>query len=406
MSPLEGETADEGTTASAEPSDAAKKRVVISVHRSSNALVLSGPGRELDRIVRLIDELSFNFIVGDAEFRIFHLQAADPVKTVEILEGLFNPRQSERPRQGEERGALPPPKISAVADPRARSVIVRAKPTDFVLIEEIVAQLDSLGTDARIEYRRYTLEHATPEVAQRMLEQLIEQLRAVQPGDQITVLADPRTRGLIVAARPALFSEIDDMVSRIDSPSDFASADVVLVPLKLASAASLAPVLQAMLRPADDGTVTPEARALQEQIRRLRIRDGNGDLVELDLRQPIKIMADSLSGAGGGNRIIVSSTPSNVIALEAVVKLFDTVPVAEGLSVRLVRLERANAETVSDVIEEIFEQSSELARSPAGQGEPANPSGRALVRPLHVAVDRRTNTLILSGEPATVALAI
>src|SRR5690606_34934332 len=71
----------------------------------------------------------------------------------------------------------------------------------------------------------------------------------------------------------------------------------------------------------------------------------------------------------------------------------------------IVRLDNADAQTVSATLTQIFAQGQRLAAGPAGPAEPASETGRALTAPLNVAVDQRSNSLILTGKPETLDLA-
>ncbi len=380
--------------------------VVIAVEKETNSLLLSGPRRELEAIEELIRQLSFGYVEGEMEFRIFRIERADPLAVARTLDGLFNVKVPEGvDAQGNP--ILPPPTIAAVTDRRARSIIVRARPQDFIAIEQVVRQLDAPELRPVLEFRTFPLQHVTPARVLPAVEQLLAQLRESRPGDPITVTADARNRALIVAAPVESFDSVREILDILDTPPAFLQTEVAIIPLKKASAPQLVGVLRAMLQPDASGTVTPEALALQEQVRLLQVRGANGLPVRLDLTQPIRVLADPVQpGATGGNRLIVASTPDNLRALESVIAMMDTVPVVEGITVRLVRLERADATTVAATLTEIFLQGQRLGLSPGGQGEPEGESGRALVNPLNVSTDRRTNTLVISGQPATVALAL
>ena len=75
------------------------------------------------------------------------------------------------------------------------------------------------------------------------------------------------------------------MIRSLDTASVYSEAEVLLVFLKKANATQLA-ILQNMLKPGHQGEWTPEARELQEQIRRLKIQNESGQSVLLDLRSP------------------------------------------------------------------------------------------------------------------------
>ncbi len=395
--------------------------VVIAIDKNANALILSGPTHELDQIDRIISDLSFSYISSDAEFRIFPLKEADPVMVARTLSDLFKPdpltpqqqqqlqqqqQQQQQQKPGEVRPVAPVPKITVVAEPRTRSVIVRAKQTDFTLMELLIKQIDVAGVSSQLEYRLVALTNALPEKIIPLVQQMVTQLNIIRPGEPLTVIVDTRTRGLLVIARDTALNQIASMIHSLDTPSPFAEAEVLVVSLKKATAPQLANVLQNMLRPGVAGQLTPDARELQEQIRRLKIQNDEGKTVLLDLTKPIKVMADTvLGGQGGANRLILSSTSDNLKALAAVVEMMDTVPVTEGVNVRLVHLQHADATTVVQTLTTIFTQGQRLATGPGGRGEPEGTAGKALVNPLNVAVDPRSNTLILSGQVESLDLA-
>jgi type II secretory pathway component GspD/PulD (secretin) len=398
--------------------------VVVAVDKNANALILSGPTHELDQIDHIISELSFSYISSDAEFHVFPLKEADPVIVARTLTELFRPealpvqvqqQQQQQQQQQLQQGLRPgevrllgqTPKITAVAEPRTRSVIVRAKPTDFTLMDSLIKQLDIAGVSSQLEFRVISLTNAPPQKIVPMVQQLVSQLSVIRPGEPLSVTADPRTHGLLVVARDAVLKQVEGMIHSLDTPSAYEEAGVQVVSLKKANAAQLAIVLQNMLKPGTQGEATSEARELQEQVRRLKVRNEEGKEVLLDLAKPIRIMGDPVGGGqGGGNRLILSSTPDNLKALAAVVEMMDAVPVSEGVNVKLIHLQFADAAAVSQTLNTIFTQGQRLATGPGGRTEPEGTAGKALVNPLNVAVDERSNSLILSGQKESLDLAV
>ncbi len=380
--------------------------VVIAVDKSANSLVLSGPVQELDNIDRIINDLSLNFYSNEAEFRLFPLKDADPVIVARTLNELLRlPPVTVPPTvPGQPHTVVPQqPRITVVAEPRTRSVIVRARPTDFPLMESLIKQLDGAGLAAQLDFRVVPLTNAPPDKVLPLVQQMVTQLNVVRPGEALTVTADPRSRGLLVIGRDTVIDQVEKMIRALDKPAQHVEAEVMIFALKKASATQLALVLQNMIRPGPQGTQTPESRELQEQIRRLRVLGDNGEAVSLDLTKPIRIAAD---GAGGGNRLLLTSTPENLKALAAVVELMDTPQVVEGVNVRIVKLQHADATTVSTTLQSIFTQGRTLATGPGGPGaQPDGLTGKALVNPLGIGVDARSNTLILTGQNETIELA-
>lgn len=389
------------------PVEGAKAIVTLSVDRTANALLMSGPSHELDAINNLVNELSWSSLGNEAEFRQFVLKEADPVAVARTLSELFKPDPVRVPQQQGQQAQVvtPAPRMTIVPEPRTRSIIVRGRATDFILLESLLEQLDVKGAAAQLAYRLVKLEHADPQKVLPLIQQMITQLGLTKPGDPISVSADARTRGIFAVARESLLNEVEQVIKSLDTPPAFAQAEVALIALKNTVASQLATILQSMLRPGPAGETTTEGRELQEQIRSLRIQNDDGREVVLDLSKPIRIMADSTPGMRGGNRLVVSSTADNIQALSAVIGMMDTVALVDGVTFRIVRLQNADAQIVASTLTQIFAQGQRLAAGPAGPAEPASETGRALTAPLNVAPDQRSNSLILTGKPETLELA-
>jgi type II secretory pathway component GspD/PulD (secretin) len=393
----------------AAPGTAPTPEVVIAVDKRANALVLSGPAQELDNIDRIITDLSFNFYGNESEFRLFPLKEADPIVVARTLTDLLR-REPLAVQGGINRQAqllaaqqAQMPAITFVPDSRTRSIIVRARPTDFALVESIIKQLDVTGLSAQIEFRLIPLTNAAPERVMPLVQQMVTQLNILRPGEPLTVTADARSHALLVMARDTVITQVERMIRSLDAPSAYVEAEVLVVSLKKASAAQMATVLQSMLKPGAQGEWTSEARELQEQVRRLKVQNDAGTAVLLDLTKPIKISADA---AGGGNRLVLTSTADNLKALAAVVASLDTPAVVEGVDVRILPLKYADAASVSQTLQLVFSQGRQLAVGPAGPGaQPEGQQGKALANPLSVATDTRGNSLILSGQKETLDLA-
>ena len=413
------------TTTNQPTATTASPEVVVAIDKTANALILSGPAHELDQIQAIIRELNASSASNDTEFRQYPLQEADPIAVTRTLTELFRQepvrvepggqfrdpnRAGRRQPQGQPPGQpqviAQAPKFVVVAEPRTRSLIVRAKPTDFALLEPLIKQLDVAGLNAQLSFRLVALEHAAPDKLLPLLTQMANQIHQARPGDNVTITRDPRGGALFVVARTNLLDQVEKMIQELDTPADYAEVEVLLIPLKNSTASQLAAVLQGMVRPGARGEASPEALELQEQVRRLKIQNQRGDTVLLDLTKPIKIMADSVQGAqGGGNRLILTSTSDNLKAMAAVVAMMDTVPLMEGITAKLVHLKHAEAATVSQTLSAIFQQGQRAASGPDNAPRQGRGGRGGLNSPLNVSVDQRSNTLILSGRPETLELA-
>ena len=375
--------------------------VYIAVDEKINAVLASGKANELDRISRLIDDLTITIMDSDAEFRRYELKEADPEGLAKALLDIYARPEKTVVEDGKPKKVPQPPKIVAVADPRTRSVIIRAEPLDFDFIEQIIEDLDTVGAP-QVEMRFFILRNAKPEDAIKHLEDYFKELKEVRPGEPLEAKPDKRTKSVVVVARPEMFEKIGEVIERIDVPPEFAEADVLILELRKSNAETLSVILQDMMRPDSKGNLTDEAQAMVEQVQKLNITNSDGQLVQLDLTKPIKVFGESGDSI---NRLIITSTADNMVALQELVRMMDTVSVIDGVAIRMVTLENAEADNVRDTLDGIFSQSQALDQGPGGKAEPEGSGGRALVNQINFGADDRTNSIIMSGHPDSVDLA-
>ena len=375
--------------------------VYIAVDEKINAVLASGKAKELDRISRLVNDLTITIMDSEAEFRRYELKEADPEGLAKALLDIYARPEKTVIEDGKPTKVPQPPKIVAVPDLRTRSVIVRAEPLDFEIIDKLVKELDVKGVP-QVDMRFFILRNAKPEDAITHLEDFFKELKEVRPGEPLEAKADKRTKSVVVVARPEMFEKIGEVIERIDVPPEFAVADVLILELRKANAETLSVILQDMIRPDSKGNLTDEAQAMVEQVQKLNITNIDGQVVQLDLTKPIKVFGESGDGI---NRLVITSTADNMVALRELVRVMDTVSIIDGVTIRIVTLENAEADNVRDTLSGIFSQSQALGQGPGGKAEPEGSGGRALVNQINIGADDRTNSIIMSGHPDSVDLA-
>jgi len=376
----------------------------LTVLPKQRQLMIDATDEDFQTILQLVATLDEAAKATRPEFKLFELKHANNTRVAQMLTQTFNRmRQQGRPEDT----------LSVTALPQTNAVVVAGTAERIADAGRLIEQLDSPTVSPQVQFRIFPLEHAQPSKVIPLLNSLLAEYRKANPDEPIALTADEATRSLVVTGREKAFAEIEKILHGIDVEPATDTTEVKVIPLLKADARALADVLNEMLRPSAAGQVTPEARVLQEQVRRLRVSGpGGGDEIpELDLNKPIKISSDPSGGGGAGsNSIIISSTPENVKALAAIVAMMDTVPISEAVEVRLVQLKHADAASVLNVLQEIFsEGAKQLAGRPggpvAGRADPTTQPGRGLVKPLNVSADPRTNSLVLSGAADTLALA-
>jgi type II secretion system protein D len=241
---------------------------------------------------------------------------------------------------------------------------------------------------------------------------LLEQMGVTrpQPSDRPGVVSEPVTittlttrSALAVVAGARDGQTIKALVASLDSQPVTPEQHMAVVRLKLATASVLTAVVERMLNPADQDSRTSPAQALAEQVRRLNLhRTGVAEEdLGLDLSVPIRLIADDFT-----NSIIVASTKANVASIAQVIETLDTLPIGDAVVVRIFPLDNASATRVRGVVEQLFAQGEALRRLPGTRrlGLPPTATGQALAGEITVAVDERTNALIVAGREEAVAL--
>ncbi len=378
-------------------------KVETTVLPQQRSILINASDADYEIIKKLVEALDAAAADAKRQYKVFALKNASNARVATALTALYRavPGIAARPED----------QVTVTALANTDAVVVSATAEKMEEVDHLIQQLDKEEVAPQLEFRIYPLENAQPAKLMPVLQQMLNQVRQMRPGEPLNVQADERTRSIIVTARGPMFDQVETIIKTLDKKPAFAETEVLIIPLKHADATRLATVLTDMLRPSATAQVTPEARALQEQVRLLKVRSADGRVIpQLDLTKPIKITADpTLANAQGSNALLISSTPDNLKAMAAIVGVLDRVPLAEGTKVRVVHLKNADAESVADVLKDIFTQGQRLGgkeqTSVEGKAEPDSVTGKALTNPLNVSADLRTNSLVLSGIEESLALA-
>lgn len=366
-------------------------------------LVLKGSEEDLAILEAFIEMLDTHDIIRTT-FRIFDLKHAQAQNLAPRVTQFWNELMGHRPA-----GIRPQDRITIIPEARANLLMVGATEQNMEKVADIIRQLDqpALGESAR--FIPIELEHINASEAAQVITELLQDLHE-QRGAQamINIRADPRTNTLLVTAPEEDLDQIRHLVRLIDvepTPETGGVVKLALYPLRKAVVGPLASVLSEML-----AAPSEEGRAMREQIRRLQVlaHDRDGDartIADLNLEKPIRVFSDDNT-----NSLIVATVESNIAPIGEIIRLLDSVPLADEVLVKIYPLEFADAETVLDGVREVFDQGVRLREEP-GRGQPALQAripptmpGSALSYPIGLSADRRTNTIVVSGRPEQILL--
>ena len=443
--------------------------VAIAIDKAANALLVSGPAHELDRIQTIVRDLSRTVASNDTELRLFPLQEADPTAVARTLNELFrqdqtgfNPNAFQNPstranlrRQaatGQIPFLIPPSRIVVAAEPRTRSIIIRAQPADFILVESLIKQLDVAGVSLAANMRIYPLQAADATTLQRVIATLFSGPNSgrIRPEDRPNVAVDERMNALIVSGNESSFGIITNLIEHLDKEGVAVSGQIRIVPLKYATAQSLSAALATLFNQRYQNARSPEVqrkrpviiadprsnsllvaasaddnRALDDLLDKLDRKPENNavSLTVFGMRHnDAARVAPMLSGifdahrrsttpAGQpvapqdqvfvqadpvNNALIVSASTENLELMKGLLEKLDVEPVAmEGL-IQTFTLKQADAQRAATMLRSLVDQGVYRPGAVAGGGRR---SGRDAIA---VTVDARSNTLIVSASPENI----
>lgn len=374
-----------------------RSRLRIVADQSSNALIVRAGEEEFRQIAAIAEALQQQADAQGLNVHVLPLASASASRVAAAIREAFTTRA--------EQAKLP---FSVQVDPVSNALVVASTGPLFEEVKRVVERMDAMAPGANQAIFIIDLAHVEPEAAKTIIEQ-IGLDKPVSDGSTSRVVVEPvkvsvvpGRAALVVVGNPADRETIVAFLKAIDAEPPLPESVVRLLPLRTARADALARVLGEMLQPGAAPAARGLSRALQEQIRRLAVRrDGAGqEDLKLDLTKPVKVVADS-----GMNALIVSSTADNVRAIEEFVRMLDTLPVTEAVTVQIFPLENIAVEQFARIVGELFEQGKALGRAPGSdvEGLPQGTAGKALLSELAVSIDERTNTIVVAGPEEAVA---
>jgi type II secretion system protein D len=380
--------------------------VLIVGDDTAGALIVRAPEDKFAQIKALADSLQTAVDAGRVLPHVYKLVNVPAARLAPTLQRTFAPIASQL---GET--------IGVEVDRGSNALVIACSERLKLEIEKTIRELDvnafgqtavpganKLGQSVLVVEVR----NIAPSAMEKMLTDmgLTQAQAADKPGvvtEPVTIVPMVTRSALAILASPGDAPAIIELVKALDTAPAEAGEVVQIVRLKKAGAGNLVTTLTSMLNQTKTANPAGPAGALAEQLRRFKLtRTGLGQKdLDVDLSKPIRLIADNES-----NSVIIGSTQANVEALAPVVELMDSLPLGESVIVRIFPLQNAQAARIKVVVDQLFQQGEQLARLPGTtrRGEPVTATGQALIGDIAVALDERTNTIVVAGREEAVAL--
>ena len=366
-----------------------------------DVLVLRGNPQDVAQVAEIIKQVEKLSSETQPEIRIIPVRQVDCEAMAVLLHNLYD--EVYLPRQGRV-------SITPVIFPNA--LLVVGRPENVKTVAALVEKLDQPATpDA--QFRVFQLRYASVAAAQTAVQNFFADRGGLGPVVRTT--ADARSNALIVQAAPRDMALVEDLMTRLDTPTSASVNEVRIIRLQHALAADVASIMQTAIGTAISGgaaspqaggpfapggqSATSAARSDQRtaMLRFLTIDAKGRRLLNSGILSDIKIATDTRA-----NALVVTAPGDDMELIEALVRQIDLIPAAEA-QIKVFTIVNGDASNLTDMLKTLFGTAAAATTSggPAGGMQPVvqttTAGGETTVVPLRFGVDVRTNSVIATG---------
>jgi general secretion pathway protein D len=357
-----------------------------------DAIIIRGRKADVDRVMRIIDELERLGLEGPA-IELVELQHVNSESMAEVVTQVNAEAITVR------LGAV---SITPLVKPNALMLIGRKESVDATI--ELIRRLDQPVAPTS-QFSIFRLRHLPATDAVQTINAFFAERGGLGP--RIQLQADFRTNSIIVYASPRDMQEVRQLLQEIDVTENAATSEVRVFKLRNALAEELAPMLEATLRgesapaPAaaaqDDGVPgagpTPTGTSARSAtLTMTRIDAETHEVLRSGILTEVRVAADVRA-----NSLIVSAPAESMELIAALVKQLDELPTSEAF-VKVFTIVRGDSLSLMTMLEELFGIQQQQAQQ--GPATSATGAGESSLVPLRFSTDARTNSIIATGSAA------
>ncbi len=376
-----------------------------------DTLIITGRKTDVDRVMKLIEQIEQQSQSTRPEVEVFHLRHVDGRALNDLLTQIYD--QVFTARQGRVT-------ITSLIKPNALLLIGRKE--NLPAVKELIEKLDRPITGDS-ELKIFPLKRILATDAEAKLEALFTPTPATGNGavtgqgtglsTRVNIISDERTNSLIVQASPRDLVEVGKLLETLDSSVSEKTGQIRVIKLRNSLADELVPVIQEALQgeggsgranqPVQGpGAITgPGAGAganagAAAQGRSLQLLSVGGQRLESGILSDMQITSDPR-----GNSIIVTGPPENMDLIEALIRQLDELPATEA-QIKVFTIVNGDATQLADLLRQLFGQATGT-QGGGNQGlqallQTATGGGDSALVPLRFSVDVRTNSIVASGS--------
>ncbi|MGQ0629348.1 MAG: secretin N-terminal domain-containing protein, partial [Phycisphaerales bacterium] len=301
--------------------------------------------------------------------------------------------------------------VRVYPDASSNTVVIASTRENVGALAEIATMMDTLPLGPTVVMRLFPLESASAQRVATTIRDLFTQAEKVNTVRGVNIRTEPanaagkalsapvalsvddRTNTLLVAGPEESVALVEVLVKQLDGTRTAGWVEPVVIPLKHASARTLATTIRQVF--VEGQRESPEAVALQRAVGRISIALSGKDPADPASRVNADLFANLSSivvvPQDQINAVIVVGSTSNILAIRELITLLDVPAAAAGNSVRMYTLQFASAERIAGLVREIFRQ-----QLTAGTIRPEDD--------VVITSDLRTNALVVSTSGRSFAV--
>ncbi len=378
-------------------------RVIVSIDNRTNALIVSTSPRSfalLEGLIRTIDTEEARFAVG---LHVIPAPNADVNRLAPKIQRLMRERINASQVRGGRQSALDVFQIEA--EPATSSLIVACSDENLELVYELIEALTTGEVEAAGADRTALIQVESPGqagvIAQAVRELYVDRENTRRGERSVSVTSNERLNALIVSGTERDIEAIRELVTQLDeAPVDLVQ-EIRRVRLESAGAREMVRLIESVLagRAMGGGRIGPSATRVQmlgEQLAEIAAEatmDGT-------LRDHVTLTPDPRT-----NSVLIKAPPEMMNLIATMIEDLDGEKRGDRV-IEQFRLVNADADQMQSLLVQLFnlrQDGDRYVLAPAGD-EMADEFASGTFTPiadgrqeLSITVDRRTNTLLVSG---------
>jgi general secretion pathway protein D len=376
--------------------------VTIEIIEGLNQIVVRGKRRDVERVLRIIEQIERESELTRPEIEIHMLRHVNDRAVSDLIAQIYEQVFGSR----EARVSITP-----LIKPNALLLIGQAEA--IAGVKDLIEKLDQ-PMPPQSQIRVFPLRHLSAIDAERTVRNFYVQRPGFgtdEPlglGARVNVVAEFRSNSLIIQASVRDLAEVTELLNRLDVATSEATSEMRVFRLRNSLAEELAPVLQqaisgqaapgtggqAAAAAGGAGTSASQTTPRSTNLQLLRIDQEGRRLLESGILADVRITADPR-----GNSLLVRGPATSMELVGALIEQLDQLPDAEA-AIKVFTLINGDAQTLVTSLQQLFGQATGNQGGGGAQGllQTMTAGGDSTLVPLRFALDQRTNSVIVSGS--------